>query len=174
MAIVRNYQELINDAMLGVLRSILQQVEVAGLQGENHLYISFLTKNPDVVLSNRMKHNYPEEMTIVLQHQFDDLIVKDDYFSLGLSFHGIHEIVKIPFCAVTSFIEPSVKLSYILNKSATNTSKTTDIKKNNSDIEKSADIKDQNAPNIDIIEGGAHTMGQVIVLDKFRKKDNFS
>ncbi|HEY1736162.1 MAG TPA: ClpXP protease specificity-enhancing factor SspB [Methylovirgula sp.] len=102
------YDLLVQDALRGVVRSILTEAAREGLPGEHHFFISFRTQAPGVKLSNRLRDQYPEEMTIVLQHQFWDLVVGDLGFEVGLSFHGKSEILAIPFAAVTGFFDPTV------------------------------------------------------------------
>jgi hypothetical protein len=92
-----------------VLRTVLADAAKNGLPGEHHFYISFDTTAEDVRVSPRMLAQYPREMTIVLQHQFWDLEVKDDGFEVGLSFGGIPERLSIPFAAITGFFDPAVQ-----------------------------------------------------------------
>ena len=80
-----------------------------GLPGEHHFYVAFDTRAEGVKLSQRMRAQYPEEMTVVLQHQFWDLVVADDQFEVGLSFGGVPERVVVPFAAIKSFVDPSVQ-----------------------------------------------------------------
>ncbi|MCC2111670.1 MAG: hypothetical protein KDJ16_06525, partial [Hyphomicrobiales bacterium] len=77
--------------------------------GEHHFFIAFDTEAPGVRISPRLKSEYPEEMTIVLQHQFWDLEVGENGFSVGLSFNGIPEQLSVPFAAVKGFFDPSVQ-----------------------------------------------------------------
>ena len=106
-----NYQKFLDEAMLEVIKKVLLQVQNEGLQGEHSLYISFNTQDPLVRLSARMKQRYQREITVVLQHQFDNLIVESNNFSVGISFDGIHEHIKVPFRAITGFVDPSTKFS---------------------------------------------------------------
>lgn len=103
------YDLLAQEALRSVVRRVLQDVAKTGLPGEHHFYISFDTRAPGVRLSQRMLEKYPEEMTIVLQHQFWDLIVTDTTFEVGLSFGGIPERLLVPFSALKGFFDPSVK-----------------------------------------------------------------
>jgi uncharacterized protein len=102
------YDLLVQDALRGVVRTVLTEAARDGLPGEHHFFISFRTQAPGVKLSARMREQYPEEMTIVLQHQFWDLTVNELGFEVGLSFHGKSEMLAIPFSAVTGFFDPSV------------------------------------------------------------------
>lgn len=103
------YDLLAQDALRSVVRRVLVDVARTGLPGDHHFYISFDTRAPGVRLSQRMREKYPEEMTIVLQHQFWDLIVTDTTFEVGLSFGGIPERLLVPFTALKGFFDPSVK-----------------------------------------------------------------
>ena len=103
------YDLLVQDALRGVVGRVLTDVARDGLPGEHHLYLSFDTRAPGVRISPRLKERYPEEMTIVLQHQFWDLIVTDQFFEVGLSFNGIPERLHVPYAALKGFFDPSVK-----------------------------------------------------------------
>jgi hypothetical protein len=103
------YDVLARDALRGVLRKVLTDAATHGLPGEHHFFITFVSKAEGVKLSPRLLAQYPDEMTIILQHQFWDLTVLDDRFEVGLSFGGIPERLVVPFSAIKSFLDPSVK-----------------------------------------------------------------
>ena len=103
------YDLLVQDAVRGVVRKVLSDVARDGVPGEHHFYIGFRTHARGVRLSARMRELYPDEMTIVLQHQFWDLSVTGEAFEVGLSFQNIPEMLLIPFDAVTRFADPSVR-----------------------------------------------------------------
>ena len=103
------YDVLARDALRGVLRRVLTDAAEHGLPGEHHFFITFVSKADGVKLSPRLLAQYPDEMTIILQHQFWDLIVSEDRFEVGLSFGGIPERLVVPFSAIKSFLDPSVK-----------------------------------------------------------------
>ena len=103
------YDILAQDALRGVVRKVLSEVARTGLPGEHHFYVTFATLAPGVRISSRVLAQYPEEMTIVLQHQFWDLTVTEDRFEVGLSFGGIAERLVVPFNAIKSFFDPSVQ-----------------------------------------------------------------
>jgi uncharacterized protein len=103
------YDVLARDALRGVLRKVLSDAAAHGLPGEHHFFITFVSKAEGVKISPRLLAQYPEEMTIILQHQFWDLTVLDDRFEVGLSFGGIPERLVVPFGAIKSFLDPSVK-----------------------------------------------------------------
>jgi uncharacterized protein len=104
-----DYEALSQDAMRGVVRTVLGHTAKSGLPGDHHFYISFDTQAPGVVLSRRLQEKYPEEMTIVLQHRFWDLAVTDDQFEVKLTFDGIPERLVVPFGAIKVFFDPSVR-----------------------------------------------------------------
>jgi hypothetical protein len=104
-----DYETLAQDAMRGVVRTVLTQAAKQGLPGDHHFYISFDTGASGVVLSKRLKDKYPHEMTIVLQHRFWDLAVHDDSFEVKLTFDGIPERLVVPFAAIRVFFDPSVR-----------------------------------------------------------------
>ena len=103
------YDLLTQDALRGVIRTVLTDVAVKGLPGEHHFFITFDTRADGVRMSSRLRASYPDEMTIVLQHQFWDLAVGEDDFDVGLAFNGIPERLHIPFKAVRAFMDPSVQ-----------------------------------------------------------------
>jgi len=103
------YDVLARDAMRGMLRRVLDDAAKRGLPGDHHFYITFLTQAEGVKLSPRLMAQYPEEMTIILQHQFWDLVVTDDRFEVGLSFGSVPEKLVVPFSAIKAFLDPSVQ-----------------------------------------------------------------
>src|SRR5215467_8452608 len=103
------YDILTQDALRSVVQTVLADAAAKGLPGEHHFLISFDTRADGVVLSPRLKAQYPKEMTIVLQHQFWDMVVTDDRFEVGLSFSGIPERLIVPFRAIRGFADPSVQ-----------------------------------------------------------------
>ncbi|MBB2971081.1 SspB family protein [Mesorhizobium sp. RMAD-H1] len=102
------YDILAQEALRGVIRKVLAEVAKAGLPGNHHFFITFLTEAPGVRISSRLKEKYPEQMTIVLQHQFWDLQVTEQMFEVGLSFGDVPERLVIPFSAIRGFYDPSV------------------------------------------------------------------
>lgn len=103
------YDVLARDALRGVLRRVLSDAAAHGLPGEHHFFITFISKAEGVKISPRLLAQYPDEMTIILQHQFWDLVVTEDRFEVGLSFGGIPERLVVPFQAIKSFFDPSVQ-----------------------------------------------------------------
>lgn len=103
------YDVLVQEALRSVVRKVLAEAARAGLPGEHHFYIAFDTAAPGVRLSSRIRQKYPEEMTVVLQHQFWDFVVTDTQFEVTLSFGGVPERLVVPFTAVKGFFDPSVQ-----------------------------------------------------------------
>jgi hypothetical protein len=103
------YDILAQDALRGVVRKVLAEVSKTGLPGEHHFFISFATRAPGVRISTRLLAQYPEDMTIVLQHQYWDLVVTEHAFEVGLSFNGVPERLHVPFTALRGFLDPSVQ-----------------------------------------------------------------
>jgi uncharacterized protein len=106
-----DYEELAQDAMRGLVRTVLTNAAKLGLPGEHHFYISFDTLAPGAFISKRLREKYPDEMTIVLQHRFWDLAVTDERFEVKLTFDGIPERLVVPFNAIKVFFDPSVRFS---------------------------------------------------------------
>lgn len=102
-----DYQSLMNEAVLGVVKKALTAIQHKGIIGDHSLYISFLTWPKEVVLSKVIKQKYPKEITIVLQHQFRNLQVFDDKFTVNIAFGGVAENIEVPFAAITNFLDPT-------------------------------------------------------------------
>lgn len=102
------YDILAQEALRGVIRKVLAEVAKAGLPGNHHFFITFLTGAPGVRISSRLREKYPEQMTIVIQHQYWELVVTDHLFEVGLSFGDIPEKLVIPYSAIRGFYDPSV------------------------------------------------------------------
>jgi hypothetical protein len=100
---------MVENALRGVVRQALASVVDQGLPGNHHFYLTFRTAFPGVEIAERLHAQYPREMTIVLQHQFWGLEVTDEHFVVNLSFSNIPERLKIPYAALVSFVDPSVK-----------------------------------------------------------------
>jgi hypothetical protein len=106
------YDLLVQDAMRGVMRKVLADVALNGdPPGDHHFTISFRTDAPGVRISRRLAEQWPQELTIILQHQYSNLAVDEDGFGVTLSFRSIPETLYIPFAAVTGFFDPSVEFA---------------------------------------------------------------
>jgi hypothetical protein len=103
------YATFVHAALRHLVRSALEHAAAHGLPGEHHFYLTFRTTHPGVAIPARLKAQYPDEMTIVLQHQFWDLKLQDDAFTVGLSFNGVPASLTIPFAAMIGFHDPAMR-----------------------------------------------------------------
>jgi hypothetical protein len=113
-----DYPKMVETALRGVMREALARTARDGLSGDHHFYIAFRTKAPGVVMPKFLAARYPDDMTVVLQHQFRALEVGDESFSVNLSFQNRSERLRIPFAAVTTFADPSVNFGLQFEASA--------------------------------------------------------
>lgn len=104
-----DYGHLMHRAMRGLIQTVLTDVSQNGLPGAHHFFITFDTRHPEVEMADWLKSRYPEEMTIVIQHWFDNLNVTDEGFTITLNFGNNPEPLVIPFDAVHTFVDPSVE-----------------------------------------------------------------
>src|SRR6201985_2809481 len=100
---------MVERALRGVVREALARTAASGLPGTHHFYITFQTKHPDTKIPDSLASQYPEDMTIVLEHQFWDLEIAEDHFAVTLSFQSRPERLVVPFEAITAFTDPSCK-----------------------------------------------------------------
>jgi uncharacterized protein len=164
------YEIWIEEALRGVVRRALEYTAAHSLPGEHHFYVTFVTGFEGVVVPPPLKAKYPNEMTIVLQHQFWDLIVGEDAFSVTLKFHGKPSELYIPFSAITAFGDPSVNFGLQLH--AGGEEAILAARSAASDAEEASESAD-GAPGGQGADGAPHPgpdSGQVIALDTFRKK----
>jgi uncharacterized protein len=166
------YDILAQAALRGVVRTVLTDSAKKGLPGEHHFKITFHTTAPGVKLSERMRERYPQEMTIVLQHQFWDLGVTEQGFEVGLSFGGIPERIGVPFDAVTAFYDPAVQFGFqfeIIEGGAAEESGTKPSETAKAEAlpapPAAAAVVAPTPPN-----PGGGPGGEVVRLDRFRKK----
>ena len=103
-----DYPALLRRATTGVVREVLTETAAGGLPGEHHFYLTFRTGDEGVSIPPALRARYPETMTIVLQHQFAELVVDDEAFAVTLRFGGAWERIRVPFAALASFLDPSV------------------------------------------------------------------
>ncbi|MBO9464689.1 hypothetical protein J7443_05575 [Tropicibacter sp. R15_0] len=104
-----DYGKLMHHAMRGLIQTVLEDVKENGLPGDHHFFITFDTRHEGAKAADWIKERYPEEMTVVMQHEYDDLTVTDDGFSITLYFGGAPENLTIPFDAIQTFVDPSVE-----------------------------------------------------------------
>ena len=106
-----NYDKLMEKALMHVVIDALKIASEEGLPGEHHFYISFKTNHPDIRMSSDLLNQYPEDMTIVLQHQFANLMLSESYFEVDLSFSSIPYTLRIPYEAITYFADPHARFA---------------------------------------------------------------
>ncbi|MEJ2517765.1 MAG: ClpXP protease specificity-enhancing factor SspB [Methyloceanibacter sp.] len=173
------YDLLTQDALRGVVHEVLTLVQRDGLPGEHHLYIAFDTCAEGVSISKRLKEQYPEEMTIVLQYQFWDLFVWDERFEVKLSFANVPERLVIPFSAVKAFYDPSAQFGLQFGKpGAANDSARQHMASALPDVigDQSEERPSVEAPAEEPAESDAVEVvmsrppAEVVQLDNFRKK----
>ncbi len=145
-----DYGNLMHRAMRGLIQSVLTDVGQNGLPGAHHFFITFDTTHPDVEMADWLMERYPTEMTIVIQHWFENLNVDDDGFTITLNFGNQPEPMVIPFDAVRTFVDPSVEFGLRFES--------------HSDEEEEGDDSDDDEPPTPPRDG------EVVSLDKFRKQ----
>ena len=157
-----DYKKLVDEALRETVKKVLNNVQDNGIRGNHQLYISFLTNHPEVKIAEHLKKKHPHEITIVLQHQYWDLNVYDDYFQVTLSFNDKPEDISVNFSALTGFADPSMKfgLQFESNDKNINSDLEHPIKKNNKIEENIGEEKQLSEINDK----------NVITLNKFRKK----
>ncbi|HJD55529.1 MAG TPA: ClpXP protease specificity-enhancing factor SspB [Rickettsia endosymbiont of Pyrocoelia pectoralis] len=155
------YKKFLNEAMLELVKKILAKIQHDNLYWDQLIYISYKTDHPAVILPLKVRQKYSKEITIVLQHQFENLLVKETGFSLTVSFDGIKENIYIPFDALISFVDSSNNYSLNFNKHL-------ELQKHYQD--EAVKIKQQISEEIDNskIEETTKLSENVIMLDKFR------
>ncbi|TRW17407.1 SspB family protein [Glacieibacterium frigidum] len=145
------YDEIVQDALRSVVRRVLDRIDAeGGLPGGHHFYIAFRTRFPGVEMPRHLLERYPDEMTIVIQHRYWDLLIDDVHFEIGLSFNQVPAKLSIPFDAVIGFVDPAVNFALQFQPK-----------------EGEAVIVPEPAPAPHVpIEDGSN----VVTLDRFRKK----
>ena len=158
-----HYDKMVEQALRGVIRDVLARVAKEGPRSAHHFYIGFATQAPGVVIPPRLLERFPSEITIVLQHQFWDLTVDDDEFSVALSFDKQVEKLTIPFAAIKSFADPSVEFALAFAEPPATASNEPALP---------AVIKDKAAdkPGAKAEKPATEEKGQVVALDAFRKR----
>jgi len=171
------YDRMVEGAMRGVMIEALRRAADKGLPGDHHFYISFRTDHPEVEIGPALRARYAEEMTIVLQHQFWNLDVGNDRFSVTLSFNQVHETLVVPYAAITAFADPSVKFGLQFHNPDTVPSPATETKE--AEVERLND-GGRHSPTGKTTRGGkkaasgkkapSDAPAEVVALDSFRKK----
>jgi hypothetical protein len=173
-----NYEEWVEEALRAVIKRALEQTVLDGLGGDHHFFITFLTGHTNVEIPTHLLAEHPEKMTIVLQHQFNDLDVTDVGFSVSLSFGGRPCYLQVPFSSIVTFADPAVNFVLQLKMAEQDNEETenTAVSSGNTDVidvlpgfpgekgEEAPKSKDDDNDNKD------DKMGEIIALDTFRKK----
>jgi hypothetical protein len=155
-----DYERMVDDALRSVMVRSLRHVAVHGLTGDHHFYITFRTDHPNAVVGDELKSRYPEEITIVMQHQFWDLDVGEEGFSVALSFNQSPQTLHVPYAAVSAFVDPSVKFGLQFKPTMGSSDKPMAVP-----LALAADEEaEHGAPEQD------DETGKIVALDEFRKK----
>ncbi|KFE35427.1 SspB family protein [Thioclava atlantica] len=148
-----DYGNLMHDAMRGLIQTVLSDIAERGLPGDHHFFITFDTRHPEAELADWLRERYPEEMTIVIQHWYDNFEVGEDGFAITLNFGNSPEPLYVPFDAITTFVDPSVEFGLRFE--------TQDYEEDDESDED--ELADETPPAAERGEA------EVVSLDKFRK-----
>jgi hypothetical protein len=160
------YDKMVENALRGVVKQAIEEVRDNGLPGEHHFYITFMTDYPGVEIPDYLRERYPGEMTIVLQYQFYDLDVTDEYMTVTLSFNNVPEALKIPLGAISIFADPSVNFALQfqpMDESEQGEENLLDSMSDELEGEASSSSKKKDEDD--------EKKGEVVSLDQFRKRD---
>jgi hypothetical protein len=160
-----HYDRMMESALRGVLREALTVALEHGLPGDHHFYITLRTDHPGVSLSKQLRERYPTEITIVLQHQYWDLEVREDGFDVTLSFSDVPEPLSVSYDAVTAFADPSVRFGLQFN--VVEADEEAERPPDKLPPAKGRQGKPKKSPSD---AGQAEAPGKVVALDAFRKK----
>ena len=149
-----NYAQMMQKAMQGLMIDVLKKTSINGLPGNHHYFISFKTKSEVVIVADWIKERYPEEMTIVIQHWFDNLNVNDNYFSITLNFGDNPENLTIPWDSILTFVDPSVEFGLRFEG------------EENKDNDTHEEIPESNM----VVIEEEDNVAEIVNLDSFRKK----
>ncbi|MGB1389018.1 MAG: SspB family protein [Paracoccaceae bacterium] len=152
-----DYGNLMHEAMRGLIRTVLQDVAENGLPGAHHFFITFDTGHPDAELADWLSDRFPGEMTVVMQHWFDNLEISEDGFAVTLNFGNQPEPLYIPFDAIKTFVDPSVEFGLRFE--------TSDEDEEDTPVEDSGPV----AELIEAPEEPVKTDADIVSLDSFRK-----
>lgn len=149
-----NYAQMMQKAMQGLMIDVLKKTSINGLPGNHHYFISFKTKSEGVIVADWIKERYPEEMTIVIQHWFDNLNVNDNCFSITLNFGDNPENLTIPWDSILTFVDPSVEFGLRFED------------EENKDNDTHEEIPESNM----VVIEEEDNVAEIVNLDSFRKK----
>lgn len=158
-----DYGNLMHRAMRSLIQEVLEGIAVDGLPGEHHFFITFDTTHPDVEIADWLSDRYPEEMTIVVQHWFDNLVVSDVGFAITLNFGDNPEPLYVPFDALKTFVDPSVEFGLRFETQETG---------DDENLVQLDEATASSAPEQDThgtTDDDPHKDAEVVSLDSFRK-----
>lgn len=156
-----DYGNLMHDAMRGLIRTVLRDVAENGLPGAHHFFITFDTTHPDVRLADWLAERYPGDMTVVMQHWFDDLEIDEDGFSVTLNFGDSPETLYIPLDAIRTFVDPSVEFGLRFES--------TDEDEDDHDPTPGGPDTPTDDSAGEAPDSGPHPDAEIVSLDKFRR-----
>jgi hypothetical protein len=163
-----DYGNLMHNAMRGLIKKVLENVRKDGLPGEHHFFITFDTMHPDVELADWLSDRYPEEMTIVIQHWFDNLEVNEDSFSITLNFGDNPEPLFVPYDAIRTFVDPSVEFG--LRFEAQDASEDELEETTTGEVKLERDVAEfEPAPQVATPVDNTPKEAEIVTLDNFRK-----
>lgn len=154
------YDRWIEDALKSVVRKSLKHCQEHGLPGEHHFYITFATDHEDVIIPESLLSQYPQEITIVIENEYWDLEVTEEYFDVVLSFNDMKTPIHVPFQAVSGFADPSVKFGLQFKM---------EVLEDGEDFDEDVD-DDEPQPEEETDSKGDDKKDNVVTLDAFRKK----
>lgn len=157
-----DYGNLMHDAMRGLIKTVLRDIAKNGLPGQHHFFITFDTTHPDAELADWLSDRFPEEMTVVIQHWFSNLIVNDDNFAITLNFGDSPEPLVIPYDAIKTFVDPSVEFGLRFESA----------EDDDDDNDVSIDLLPVNVDPVSESEPNPETKNtdaEIVSLDSFRK-----
>ena len=152
------YGNLMHEAMRGLIRKVLLDVAERGLPGNHHFFITFDTSHPDAELADWLSDRYPGEMTVVMQHWYDNLQVSEDGFAVTLNFGDAPEPLYIPYDAIRTFVDPSVEFGLRFEQQGETPEETT----------RHSELKQKKPEELDVPESKSKD-AEIVSLDSFRK-----
>lgn len=172
---VIRYDLIVQEAMLGVVKKVLTDAQKNGLSNDHHFYLTYATCYDGVEIPSHLLEKYPDEITIVLQHEFEDLVVYEDYFIVTLWFNNVPAHLRVPFKAIKAFFDPSVKFGLqfnLINEDKSEETNNGDNVDNVSDITENLKTSKSTSPKTDTSNDTKPdtSNSNIISLDSFRKK----
>ena len=161
MSTTIDYGNLMHNAMRSLIRNLLLDIAETGLPGDHHFFITFDTSHPDAELADWLSDRYPDEMTVVMQHWYDNLEVTDDGFSITLNFGDAPEPLYIPYDAIRTFVDPSVEFGLRFEQPEAETPKPTSVPSDD-------DLPQTEESELEVEEEPTKE-AEIVSLDSFRK-----